>query len=223
MNQLAEWRHEPAEENYLLSMERARLHNNHGVAQLESGNYARALHDIRIAAQYLLSAGKSFKKMKIPGKAKEFSQNCRQAYIYISTHNAFISSNALLLDQSIEPMYSCVIETASVLLNMALCYHINSLVSNAVKMYKMAYKLSIQCHNDSRRHNIILMSLNNLGQIMHEMGEYEMSILYLKELTCKVVQLLQANEANAIVNDGQDYLINALILINLRNNCAAAA
>jgi tetratricopeptide (TPR) repeat protein len=229
MNQLITWRQKPAEKNYLLSIGRARLHNNNGVAQLEKGNYEQALQDIRIAAQFLYYARKSLKQMKIPRTSTMQSQYCRQAFICISTQNEFVCSNAFLLEQSDEPISSCIIESASVLLNMALCYHINSLESksifnsssNAVQLYKMAYNLSIQCHDDIRRHNLILMSLNNLGQLMYDTGEFDLSRLYFEELTCKVIRLLQANDSSMIAN-GQDFLINALVLRSLLS-CAAAA
>jgi tetratricopeptide (TPR) repeat protein len=210
-------------------MERAMDHNNQGVAHLEEGNYEQALLDVNIALQFLNSARRFLKEKNFPEIPASSSHSCRQAYKFISTQNAFVCSNAFLLDQSIEPMYSCVIESASVLLNMALCYHISSLearsvsnsMSNAVKLYKMAYNLSTQCHSDSRRHDIIFTSLNNLGQLMHDMGEFDLSRVYLNELTCKVVRLLQTNEASAIDN-GQDFLLNALVLKN-PNICAPAA
>jgi hypothetical protein len=53
------------------------------------------------------------------------------------------------------------------------------------------------------------------------MGEFDLSKVYLNELTCKVVQLLQTNEASAIDN-GQDFLLNALVLKN-PHICAPAA
>eukprot|EP00545_Synedropsis_sp_CCMP1620_P004211 CAMPEP_0119018156 /NCGR_PEP_ID=MMETSP1176-20130426/18735_1 /TAXON_ID=265551 /ORGANISM="Synedropsis recta cf, Strain CCMP1620" /LENGTH=85 /DNA_ID=CAMNT_0006972099 /DNA_START=57 /DNA_END=311 /DNA_ORIENTATION=- len=85
---------------------------------------------------------------------------------------------------------------------MALCYHLDSLrpnampgaVQNAVTLYEMAYSLGLQVNEDSRSHPIILMSLNNMGQLHNEVGNFEKSRLYLEDLSAYVVMLGEIGE-----------------------------
>jgi hypothetical protein len=112
---------------------------------------------------------------------------------------------------------------------MALCYHLNIMspypfpdaLSNALALYKMAYTLSIQCHHDNRQYHIILISLNNLGQLTYDMGEFEASRRHFEELSSRIILLGSSDERN-VIGKLQDFILNALVMQN-PSRCAGAA
>ena len=92
---------------------------------------------------------------------------------------------------------------------------------NATTLYEMSYSLAIQCNRDPRAHQIILISLNNLGQLAHELGNFESSGRYFDDVSSYVNFLGHMGEGD-LVTDRHDFMLNALVLRN-PNKCAGAA
>jgi hypothetical protein len=155
--------------------------NNQGIEYLAMGFHHLALKSFKLAAQMLYSTTQILNQNTLPLRSTYEIRTSQQTYKVISTNNDFIRCTPVFLHHSCKPTTSCTIESATVLLNMALCYHLNSMspfpfpdaMTNALALYEMAYTLSIQCHHDNRRYHIILISLNNLGQLNYDMGDFK--------------------------------------------------
>lgn len=207
-------------------------HNNRAIHLLEKGYNEQALMAFKKAAQMMYSSTQELKQRRARGSALERT-NVSTVYAasekIIATDNSFIRSTPLLMSYSEEPTSSCTLESATILVNMALCYHLDSLrpnampggIYNAVTLYEMAYSLGLQVHEDSRSHPIVLMALNNMGQLYHEIGNFDKSRLYFEDLSAYVVMLGEIGEGHN-VSDRHDFMLNAMVLRN-PNTCAGAA
>lgn len=211
-------------------------HNNRGVAFLEKGCHEHALIEFKAATQLMYSFTQDLKKkeLQIDHKATTRSQGesfteCIPSERPIEAGDAFICSTPLVMVSSEKPASSCSIESASILLNMALCYHLNSMrpnpleggIKNAVDLYQMAYGLAIQAHVDKRSQKIIMTSLNNLSQIKYDRGEFEAASVYLNDLSM-YINYLGNKVHRSYVGDLHECMLNAMILKNQYHNAAAA-
>jgi hypothetical protein len=211
------------------SLHAAVEHNNQGIDYLEQGLHENSLQEFKRAAQMLHLTTQYLKENHGNIKGLPAKPSNIQARKSIPTNNDFIRSTPLRLGNSDGTTISCTIESATVLLNMALCCHLNSVgtcsisdaMSNAIALYEMSYTLAMKCSYDQRSHPIILISLNNLGQLAHEVGEFELSTRYLEELSSKVVRFREGGELSYIDNP-QEFLLNALVLRNLYHAAGAA-
>lgn len=206
-------------------------HNNKGVKCLQQGHYAEALLELKKSAQQMYSTTQEMKKKMSTGGDEEMQQSetlCETQRCVITTGNSFIRSTALTMSSAEEPASQCTVESAVVLMNMALCYHLDNAtlmslpeaLENAMTLYKMAYSLALQVmKEDARAHDIVLTSLNNLGQLHHEMGNFDKSKLYLEDLSAYVVYLSDGGER---IMDSHEFMLNAMILRN-PHKCAGAA
>jgi hypothetical protein len=213
------------------SMNSAVDYNNQGIEYLAMGLHHLALKSFKLAAQMMYSTTQILSRttIKLQNNNSNEIRPIDQNYKVISTSNAFIRCTPVFLHHTSKPTTSCTIESATILLNMALCYHLNSIspypfpdaMSNALALYEMAYTLSTQCHYDNRRYHIILISLNNLGQLTHDVGDFETSKRYFDELSSRVILLGSSDVANTI-GKRQEFVLNALVLQN-PSRCAGAA
>jgi hypothetical protein len=92
---------------------------------------------------------------------------------------------------------------------------------NAMALYQKSYTLTMKYIYDRESHSIILISLNSLGQLAHEIGEFEMATHYLEELTSRIIRFAEVGDVNFIENP-QEFLLNALVLRNLKHAAGAA-
>ena len=203
-------------------------HNNQGVALLEMGRHQGALAEFKIAALQLHSLTCELHQRQMFDESTFLSQSLSR-HSWIPTDNAFVRSTAILLTPTDKPPTSCTTESATILINMALSYHLNSMIPNslqdatrnAIELYRMANSLAARCTPDSLSHQIILISLNNLGQLQHELGNFDASKAYFEDLSTYVVWLRGSSEAS-MVSDRHDFMINAMVL-GSSNICAGAA
>ena len=217
------------------TMDIAINHNNEGILLLERGMHERALSEFKAAAQLMYNITQEFKNRRLNGEDAnarfESLTICSQSENPVVTGNSFIRSNPILMSCSQEPngAVHCTIESATILLNMALTYHIDSqnpncmkdALQNAIMLYDMAYSLGLQVHKDSRTNQIILTALNNLGLIYYEQGDYSKSTLYMEDLSTFLTFLSSEGEAEN-TNDLQEYILNALVLRNPNRSAGAA-
>ena len=94
-------------------------------------------------------------------------------------------------------------------------------LQNAVVLYDMAYGLCLRIHEDMRSNEIILIALNNLGQIHFEIGEYQKSQSYFDDLATYLMFLGPAHEHDAD-NGRRECILNAMVLRNPSTSAAAA-
>lgn len=203
-------------------------HNNKGIAFLEMGLNGEALQELKVAAQLMYSTTQEMQQRKMHNKRNVMcvAPPCQKS---ISTPNSFVRSTPILMSYADNATSSCTIESATILMNMALCYHLDSMnshsifaaIQNATTLYEMSYSLAIQCNGDPRSHQIILISLNNLGQLAHELGNFEASRRYFDDVSSYINILGHMGEGDFVV-DRHDFMLNALVLRN-PNNCAGAA
>ena len=213
-------------------MNEAVAHNNQGIRLLEDGLHEQALPEFKMAAQLMYTITQKIKDVgpRLIGTS-ESNTGCIPSRNPIATDNLFIRSTPIIMSSPTESpeLCHCTIESAAVLLNMALAYHINSQKPNCMKdamqgaitLYDMAYGLSLRVHEDARSNHIILTALNNLGQIHFEIGEYAKSQLYFDDLSTYVMFLGQGGESNA-ENGRRECILNAMVLRNPNTSAAAA-
>lgn len=208
-------------------------HNNEGIALLEKGLNDKALLEFKKSAQMMYSITQDI-KAKGAGEEPQLSTTaCATTHSPIATGNSFIRSSPIVLTSSDEssdaPAASCTVESATVLVNMALCYHLDSqlpncmedAIANAITLYDMAYSLGLQINEDSRSHHIILTALNNLGQIHHDIGNFAKSRLYFEDLSTYVMFLGREGTEDT-VSDRHEFVLNAMVLRNPNTSAAAA-
>ena len=213
-------------------MDVAVAYNNQGIRFLEEGQHENALAEFKKAAQVMYTITQEIHVVRprligIP----ESNTECIPSRNPIATDNLFIRSTPVIMSSPKETheVCHCTIESAAVLLNMALTYHINSQKPNcmtdalqgAITLYDMAYGLSLRVHEDSRSNHIILTALNNLGQIYFEIGEYAKSQLYFDDLSTYVMFLGPSGESTAD-NGRRECILNAMVLRNPNTSAAAA-
>jgi hypothetical protein len=208
-----------------INMEAAIAHNNMGVSLLEQGLNDQALLRFKAAAHIMFMTSQQTKGRLRSGEFSGFTA-CVPILRTIPSCNAhFVQNTAIRMHCSNETVTTYTVESAMILTNMALCFHATGKESdfsvesmrNALILYEMAYNLGIQSSHDPRSHQIILTSLNNLGQIHNEIGNYETSELYLEDLSsyCSHLKGLTVKELHG-------YVLNSLVLRN-PNKCAGAA
>lgn len=216
-------------------MNAAIKHNNIGVSFLQKGRHEEALTELEKAAEllYRCNITHELEERHQAGACHIPVQSCETHQCNISTSNSFIRSTPLIMsyytnteEESRTP--NCTMESAVVLLNMALCFHLDSAetktltnaMQNALALYQMSYWLAIQAEaSDKRAYDLVLTSLNNLGQLHHELGDFEKSRLYLEGISEYVTYL---NDHGSEVQDSQEYMLNSMVLRN-SNSCARAA
>ena len=208
------------------------MHNNEGIRLLEQGLHEQALAEFKKAAQIMYIISEKMKDAK-PQLIGIFESNtaCTPSGNPILTDNLFIRSTPIIMSppEGESDVFHFTIESAAVLLNMALVYHINSQRPNCMKdalqvaitLYDMAYGISLRVYEDARSNDIILTALNNLGQIYNEIGEYPKSQMYFDDLAAYVTFLGPSAEGPS-ENGRRECILNAMVLRNPNTSAAAA-
>mmetsp|Transcript_29424 Transcript_29424/g.44899 ORF Transcript_29424/g.44899 Transcript_29424/m.44899 type:complete len:206 (-) Transcript_29424:23-640(-) len=205
-------------------MDSAMKHNNNGIHFLQKGDYCRALLEFKLAAQFMCSVHSNVEPQP------QLQVSCITKEMPVHTENSFIHSKPMImLSTNITTSSSCDYESTIILVNMALCYHLDSQGAksmeksreNAITLYEMSYSMGLRINSDERSHHIILSALNNLGQIYNEIGEYQKSRSYLEDLTAYVAYLGNEGRCSSLA-DQQELILNAIVLRNPNTSAAAA-
>jgi len=115
---------------------------------------------------------------------------------------------------------TCTLESATILYNMGLTYHLNFIrvteslehaLSNALTLYEMAYNLGMQIPNSVRSSQIVMASLNNLGQLHHELGDFGRSRFFLEELSSYIMSLENPPQ-HEIALERHEFMLNVMVL-----------
>lgn len=106
------------------------------------------------------------------------------------------------------------------LFNMALCYHISFCQSfwlpnglqNASTLYNMAGSIAISNVEDHTLMKVLIATLNNLGYLSFELGDFEQSRDYFNELR-RCVLNLDPNDTNSEnIIEREEVLLNTMVL-----------
>jgi len=169
----------------------------------------------------------------------------RQRVILDEEKDEFIYHEGLLLPLPAEISKTCAIESATILYNMALSYHLGSSSSmncsstshdelhNALTLYEMAccvaYRVETQQQSGPKTKassKVVMASLNNMGQIYHHLGKYSKSRFYLDDLSNYILTLTAAQQERGEEGGEDDqerkrFLLNAMFLQKPRGAAAA--
>lgn len=202
-------------------------HNNRGIECLMKGENELALIQFKRAAQLMHAASKEMKRTEHREHSTIGSYS--QTMCKIESSNNFIRSTPIVMSHEHEVSDTCTIESAIILLNMALCYHLDSIkaqpmssaLKNAITLYEMSYSLGVQVRDDPRAHQLILTSINNLAEISYELGDFESSRTLMEDLGTFVAFLVDSNQGTEVL-DRKDLILNAMVLANPNIGAAAA-
>ena len=154
----------------------------------------------------------------------------------------FIYNEGLLLPLPAKVSKTCALESATILYNMALAYHLSSnakdyyasdshALHNAVTLYEMAccvaYRVERQQDGPKTKcsSRVVMASLNNMGQIYHRLGKYTKSRFYLDDLSNYILtSTAQEEQQEDKAEDDPErrrFLLNAMFLQKPRGAAAA--
>ena len=213
-------------------------YNNVGIAYLEKGNHEDALRMLKEAAQQLYTATLSHKTSVIQEADHVTETECdvffkahdfpRRPLVTNTESNTFLCSVPIFLS-----VMNCsggyTQESAVVLYNMALTYHLNAISANSISkalqnamiLFEMASNLSLQVDTSEQTSQIIMSSLNNLGLLHHEQGNYSRSHQYFEDLSVYISSLRTPTD-RFVATERRAFLLNAMVLRNEAKGAAAA-
>ena len=115
---------------------------------------------------------------------------------------------------------TCTLESAIILFNMGLTYHLNFLkaafslehaLTNALTLYEMACNLGMQVSRSEGSSQIVMASLNNLGHLHHEVGDFGKSRIYLEELSNYIMSLENPTKRE-VAKERHEFMLNVMVL-----------
>lgn len=136
---------------------------------------------------------------------------------------SFVYADPLLIEKPVLVPTTCTIESAIIVFNMALVYRLYSSVPSLEKalcLFEMSFTLAFPLLVDRRAWKISMASLNNVGEIHHSLGNYQLSRQYLDTLYTYIVTL-PTEKSEAAVKERHRLLLNALLLQEPRVASAA--
>jgi tetratricopeptide (TPR) repeat protein len=224
-------------------MNAAIYYNNAGICYLEHGNHDDALRMLKEAAQRMYSVTVARKSsmettdeddsLDEPTMDRDMAPKShdipRRSLISPAADNSsFMCSIPIFLSAS-DTTESCTEESAIILYNMALTYHLNALsanpiskaLENAITLFGMAYNLCLQVHQTERTSRVIMSSLNNMGLLHHDQGNYALSHQYFEDLSFYISSLNEPTE-RSVAMERNGFLLNAMVLRNESQGAAAA-
>jgi len=227
------------------TMSNASYYNNAGIAYLEQGKHVESLDMLKEAARLVMCVMANSCDIRntrtdtvtdasmnvaldqangVTGISRRFSgmriadNNCFMfpVPIFLPADNAVSSNN-------------CTEVSATILYNMALTYYINSkssnplpkALNNSMTLFDMACNLSLEIRHTPRSSQIIMSSLNNLGVLYRDQGNYKRSHKYFDDLSSYIASLREPTE-RSVARARQEFLLNALVLRNEAEGAAAA-
>ena len=123
----------------------------------------------------------------------------------------------------------CALHSATILANMALTYHLavpQTASSNfpsfnsAMTLYEMAYSVASRVQHSEQSSQIMMVTLNNMGQIHHECGMYDEARSILNTLQEYIRHRIKVGD-EAFSAEKRMYLLNAMLLVKPRGAAAA--
>jgi hypothetical protein len=217
-------------------MEAAIINNNIGVEFMARGCHEIALVEFKKAAEMLYLFTQCQKDISEPSDFESTPPNEGKSFTRFETtdtafeiENSFLHIRPIIMIYSDKPASACTLESASVLLNMALSYHVMSIqdttsqdtVLNAIHLYEMAFSLASQGDDTLLSSKIIVTSLNNMGLIKFEHGEFEAARQCFNHLLSYGNLITRLKNAPYKENLSE-CMLNAIVLLDA-NCCAGAA
>jgi hypothetical protein len=133
---------------------------------------------------------------------------------YPSTDDSFVCVDPLMLDPVEGEPTSCTMESAIIVMNMGLAYHLNGCepgLSKALSLFDMAFAIAHPLINDLRSEKVAMASLNNAAHIHHSLGNYQYSAYYLDILTSYIYSLPETNDYMTMKARNY-FMLNAMLL-----------
>ena len=222
-------------------------YNNIGVSLLETGSHEESLEIFRGSAELMFVATRTVNEQcpqasarvdkkinQVVGKLQHILSEAKPKQgKYDSRREAdcFLHHTAIRLLPQSESQAPCdgALESATVLFNMALAYHLASplpcqtctSLHNALTLYDMAYSVAARIDNEFGSQRVICAALNNLGYLHHELGRYSTSREYLDKLSSYIVSLDPNQADKTVKSERRQFLLNALLLYKPRGAAAA--
>lgn len=214
--------------------------NNEGARLLENGNFNAARKAFRQATDLMTMVIQSFPggKMTIKplpsGKRKRlstfvWSKNPMPVPLDPLNHetvsNAFFFRRALFIfpmEDDWESRFNasdCTEESATVVYNLALAFHLSSITDNVSEMMKQAktlYEIAVTIRSRTLEQSCLdifgMAVLNNLGQIYHELSDYTAAKSLFYRLSIQLAMLQAHDMVHWIAKEDCDgFVLNAML------------
>lgn len=213
--------------------------NNVGVALLSRGSLREALDTFKLAAQIMYPVSQYFQATNAAGATispattrppppnKDLNATVQEAKLKLmmaqdhepekgcnKKEDCFICTDPILLSRVEGYTESCTIESAIIVFNMGLTYHINgslSCIQKALCLFDMSFSLAYSMNHLPLAPKIAMASLNNAGHIHHNLGSYQLSRQYLDTLSSYVLALPSTSSQEAL-RERHHFLLNAMLL-----------
>jgi hypothetical protein len=218
--------------------------NNIGVSLLKAGLLSESLETFEAAAQLMHTISQSFRPSLIQGRliptppasspepaSSQHTGNQSEAMVKMAKCRTFLisasngSKQGLSTDcfVSIDPLTidlvqctpsSCAVESATIVYNTGLAYHLYgslSYLEKALCLFDMAFSLALSTGHTSRSPIIAMSALNNAGQIHHSLSNYAVSRIYLDTLS-SYVHSLPSTSDESTRKERHHFLLNAMML-----------
>ena len=208
--------------------------NNLGVVLLEAGDLDNALDSFLTAARLMHPVSKQVQRVSpsmeidndgaginsgfvIPAGIQRIVQESADlidANGKHEAHNIFISAKPVRIELAQQLPEACTLESAVVVYNMALCYHLRGsteCLDRAVCLYDMAFQLCATYVTNPSAATVAMGSLNNAGEIYHSFGHYQYSRRYLDTLRFYILKLPLAVDTHTM-EERHKFLLNAVLL-----------
>jgi len=203
--------------------------NNLGVVLLNAGDVENALDSFMTAAKLMHPVSKQVQSFsmgqrissepgfEIPDGIRRIAQESAMSIIANGkrpNENIFVTADAVRLDLAQRLPDDCTFESAVVVYNMAIAYHMKGTIHclhRAVSLFDMAFKLCCSLVDNPKAITVSMGSLNNAGQIYHSVGEYLASRRYLNTLRVYILKLPIAVDTTSM-KERHQFLLNAVLL-----------
>ena len=100
-------------------------------------------------------------------------------------------------------------------------FAIDHALSNALTLYEMAYNLGTQVEADESASQIVMASLNNLGYLCREIGDFDRSRALLEDMSVYILSLRETDRQDQ-EHERQEFMLNAMVLRQPPAGAAAA-
>ena len=205
--------------------------NNLGVVLLHAGDLENALDSFMTAAKLMHPVSKQIQSCSVDDDCENFwepgfeiPQGIRRIVQESVTSiaikgkrpavNAFVCAEPIHLELVSRLPEACILESAVVVHNMALAYHLqdsDQYLKRALALYDTVFNLSCSLNTDKLASTLAMSALNNAGQIYHALGEYHISRRYLDALRVYILKLPLPVDSHT-VEVRQRFLLNAALL-----------
>jgi tetratricopeptide (TPR) repeat protein len=215
--------------------------NNQGVQRLREGDYRMALSNLKEAAELMYLATKDFDGDEhgchTPAGQRQEERRAPNERYFLADGSAkddhllkpsdnifFIHDTPFTISSVLLPNNRAGLTVIStiVLYNMSLTYHLSSCQCSAIPhaqecattLYKMACSLAMKHKNDELMIRIAMASMNNLGCLHFEWGNFESAKEYLDALAQYLVTLGANYDGPVPLIQRNELMLNVIILRN---------